>query len=475
MNKDLQLLSNISSLLSKIKYEDSLTDEITEVIKEHTNLSNLNIYIFDKSTNSLRNFSKSWLVIDEKIEDIHSKNLYNAFKDFEDYAFIFNGNGYYKYSDNILLEAKNTILFPLIKNAKIYGVMELYFEEVPKISEDFMITLQVISTELSLIIQNKILYEKMEKNVDFHDAMKNIAKIIETQYELNYIIPLIGEMIDKFIIEHLIYIFLKSEETGKYNLVWPSACMDKKILTALGRVDSEKEYFLIDNDRIGIFPLVGEDKTLGCIVARGNMEKLSVKEIEYLDQLTKQAAATINRANIYAEVLKHATLDALTGINNRHQFEIRLRQEVAASIRQNIPLCAIMIDIDFFKSVNDTYGHQAGDTVLKEVSNTIKNSLRESDIPSRYGGEEFAILLPFTKLEEAYSVAQRLRASVEQAEINISDICEDKDFIKVTISVGVSEFNKDITGEELFRRADKALYDAKTHGRNKVVIFENEQ
>ena len=115
----------------------------------------------------------------------------------------------------------------------------------------------------------------MEKNVDFHDAMKNIAKIIETQYELNYIIPLIGEMIDKFIIEHLIYIFLKSEETGKYNLVWPSACMDKKILTALGRVDTEKEYFLIDNDRIGIFPLIGEDKTLGCIVARGSMEKLN--------------------------------------------------------------------------------------------------------------------------------------------------------------------------------------------------------
>ena len=114
------------------------------------------------------------------------------------------------------------------------------------------------------------------------------------------------------------------------------------------------------------------------------MEKLSVKEIEYLDQLTKQAAATINRANIYAEVLKHATLDALTGINNRHQFEIRLRQEVAASIRQNIPLCAIMIDIDFFKSVNDTYAHQAGDAVLKEISNTIKNSLRESDIPSSY-------------------------------------------------------------------------------------------
>ena len=116
----------------------------------------------------------------------------------------------------------------------------------------------------------------------------------------------------------------------------------------------------------------------------------------------------------------------------------------------------------------------AGDTVLKEVSNTIKNSLRESDIPSRYGGEEFAILLPFTKIEEAYGVAQRLRASVEQNIIDISEV-SDKGSINVTISIGVSEFSKDITGEELFRRADKALYDAKTHGRNKVVIYTNEQ
>lgn len=474
MNKELDLLSEVSNIFSKIKYEDSITDEILSILKNHTNLSELNIYIFDKPTNSLRNFSKSWLVIDENNEDKESRNLYNAYKNFGEFAFIFNNKGYNEYSENIVIEKKNTILFPLIKNAKLYGMMEIKFEETPKLSREFITALQIISTEVSLLIQNKILYEKMEKNIDFHDAMKNIAKIIETQYELNYIIPLIGEMIDKFIIEHLIYIFLKSEETGKYNLVWPSACMDKKILTALGRVDEEKEHFLIDNDKIGIFPLIGEEKVLGCIVARGSMEKLSEKEVEYLDQLTKQAAATINRANIYAEVLKHATLDALTGINNRHQFEIRLRQEVASAMRQNIPLCAIMMDIDFFKSVNDTYGHAAGDAVLKEVSGIIKNSLRESDIPSRYGGEEFAILLPFTKIEEAYGVAQRLRSAVEQAEVDISEVSE-KSSIKITISVGVSEFNRKITGEELFRRADKALYDAKTHGRNKVVIFNNEQ
>lgn len=471
MGNELALLSNISDIFSKIKYGENFTEEVSDILKSHIDSSELNIYIYDKSTNSLRNFSKSWVVIDEKIEDKHSKDLYNAFKNFGDNKFIFNGQGYKQIEDAINLQTKNTLIFPLIKNAKHYGLMELAFDSSSKLTGDFITAIQVLCTEISLIIQNKILYEKMEKNVDFHDAMKNIAKIIETQYELNYIIPLIGEMIDKFIIEHLIYIFLKSEDGQKYNLVWPLACRDKKILNALSRLDEEQTYFLTDQDRIGIFPLTGEDnKILGCVVAHSNIDKLNIKEIEYLDQLTKQAAATITRANIYAEVLKHATLDALTGINNRHQFEIRLKQEVAASMRQNIPLCAIMLDIDFFKSVNDTYGHAAGDTVLKEVSNTIKNSLRESDIPSRYGGEEFAILLPFTKLEEAYGVAQRLRAAVEQQEIDISEV-SDYDKINVTVSIGVSEFDRKITGEELYRRADKALYSAKTHGRNKVVIY----
>ena len=471
MNTELSLLSSISDIFSKVKFGENFTEDVSNILKSHIDSSELNIYIFDKSTNSLRNFSKSWVVIDENIADKQSKELYKAFKNFGNNKFIFNGTGYNNLETNLNLQNKNTLLFPLIKNAKNYGLMELSFDNSSKLTTEFIQAVQILCTEISLIIQNKILYEKMEKNVDFHDAMKNIAKIIETQYELNYIIPIIGEMIDKFIIEHLIYIFLKSEDGTKYNLVWPLACRDKKILNAITRLDEEQTYFLTDQDRIGVFPLTGEDnKILGCVVAHSNIDKLNIKEIEYLDQLTKQAAATITRANIYAEVLKHATLDALTGINNRHQFEVRLKQEVAAAMRQNIPLCAIMLDIDFFKNVNDTYGHAAGDTVLKEVSSTIKNCLRESDILSRYGGEEFAIMLPFTKLEEAYGVAQRLRAAVEQQEIDISEV-SDYDKINVTISVGVSEFDRKLTGEELFRRADKALYSAKTHGRNKVVIY----
>ena len=157
-------------------------------------------------------------------------------------------------------------------------------------------------------------------------------------------------------------------------------------------------------------------------------------------------------------------------MNNRRQFETRLSQEIAIAKRQNNSLCAMMIDIDFFKGVNDTYGHAAGDEVLRTVAGIIKQALRESDIPSRYGGEEFAVLLPYTHIEEAKIVGERLRLAVESTPITINQDNENKKTINVTISMGLAEYDGNETGEVLFERADKALYNAKTNGRNQVQI-----
>ena len=130
-----------------------------------------------------------------------------------------------------------------------------------------------------------------------------------------------------------------------------------------------------------------------------------------------------------------------------------------------------MSDIDFFKKVNDTYGHASGDAVLRGVAAIVKDALRESDIPSRYGGEEFAILLPYTHIDEAKIVGERLRSAVESTPIAIDSEYIDTPSIDVTISMGIAEFNFDETGEELFERADKALYEAKTNGRNQVCVI----
>lgn len=333
-------------------------------------------------------------------------------------------------------------------------------------SKDFR---ELAAAMVNLKLQNLTLKEKMQKSVEFHDAMKNIAKIIETQYDLSYIIPIIGEIIDKLISNQLIYIFLK--KNGKPELEWPSECRDKRIGELLLQTGTKSGAILTGDRKIGIFPLVNENRLLGCIASKSMEESLTDEEITYLEQLSAQASITINRANVYAEILKHATLDALTGFYNRRQLEERIKQEIASAKRQKTSLCAIMVDIDYFKQVNDTYGHAAGDLVLKTVSKIMRSQLREYDIAARYGGEEFAILLPFTQEEEAAMVAERLRKSVESAVIDLTKADENSKVknIRVTISLGVNKF--DGNGGNLLKNADKALYEAKESGRNTVKMY----
>ena len=484
-NPELELLSNVARILTEKVDPLEITTILGRVFTKYGRASGkflqmdkLNIYIYDESSRTLRNFSKSWIALPEPKQDTENDKLYFALSQFTFYSFFLNNKGYKldEIKDFSIIKGfndSNNLLIPLKSKGKPFGILELHFPESINnlMNLDFFTLLSVVTYQISLKIQNTILTEQMRKNVSFHESMKNIAKIIETQYELNYIIPIIGEMIDRFISDHLIYIFLKNED-DEFKLVWPNACRDQNIISVLSKVTERSKFILTEGEKTGIFPLVGEKSLLGCVVAHSTVEKLSKKEIEYLEQLTNQSSLTIQRANMYAEVLKHATLDALTGLNNRRQFEVRLRQEVSGAKRQHKPLCSIMLDIDFFKKVNDTYGHAAGDCILKTVAHKIKKSLRESDIPSRYGGEEFCILLPYTKIEEAYSVAERLRKSVENTTIEFKeDENTEKVDIKVTVSMGVYEFAETDNPEDVYQKADKALYKAKTSGRNRVVAY----
>lgn len=420
---------------------------ITVVLEEF--LPSVSIYIYDSTSESLREFTKSWISIDEIYSKDKAKKIYSIFEKLQNEKLISDDEKHY---------------YGLCRGQKVVGILEF----AGKLDKSAMEFLNVASFLISLKIQNIILSDRMQKNIDFHDAMKNIAKIIETQYETSYIIPIIGEMIDKFVADHLIYIFLKNK------LIWPSACNDEKIFELIKCLNNKSEYILTPDKKIGIFPLISEGKLLGSIVTKSTDNILSAKEISYLEQLTNQTATTISRANIYAEILKHATLDALTGFNNRRQLEERIKQEVSSAKRQKRNLCAIMTDVDFFKSANDTYGHAVGDLVLKTIARVIKMQLRDYDIAGRYGGEEFSIILPYTKLSEAQMVAERLRKAVEKTKIDISKVNSDvtEKNIGVTISLGVAEYSPDDDENTLLQKADKALYKAKENGRNRVEIYE---
>lgn len=157
--------------------------------------------------------------------------------------------------------------------------------------------------------------------------------------------------------------------------------------------------------------------------------------------------------------------DGLTGVYNRRFLEQRLTEEFERHVRYSRNFSIIMFDIDFFKRVNDTHGHQCGDLVLKGVSGKIASMMRKTDILARYGGEEFCCLLPETDLASAKLLAERFRNSIAE----MTQVYQEKE-IAVTISLGVSELSgQHVTPSSLLERADEALYQAKHSGRNQVI------
>ena len=162
---------------------------------------------------------------------------------------------------------------------------------------------------------------------------------------------------------------------------------------------------------------------------------------------------------------KLSRVDGLTQLYNRAHWQIRLDEEFKRSIRYESPMSLIMFDLDHFKVVNDTYGHLGGDAVLVAVAQIVRDSLRDSDIAGRYGGEEFGIVLVNTTTEGAVVVAERIRATIESTPIAFDD-----GFINATASLGVACFTPNYsTIEEFIAASDEALYKAKQAGRNKVV------
>ncbi len=167
------------------------------------------------------------------------------------------------------------------------------------------------------------------------------------------------------------------------------------------------------------------------------------------------------------ESVEMSITDALTGLHNRRYMETHLKTLVEEALRRGTPLSLIMADIDYFKSVNDTYGHDVGDIVLKEFARRIRRNTRGIDLVCRLGGEEFVIIMPNTDLGKGYLVAERVRQCIEMRPFDLGGSAGS---LKVTASLGVSTIERtDDTPETLLKRADQALYMAKQRGRNQVV------
>ncbi|MGB9641202.1 MAG: diguanylate cyclase [Anaerolineales bacterium] len=217
-----------------------------------------------------------------------------------------------------------------------------------------------------------------------------------------------------------------------------------------------------------VAPLHTEERVFGAIVLGSSMEfAFQSNDLQLLVSFAATATTALQNAQLHAAVQQQAVTDPLTGLYNRRGFFELAEHEIIRAHRFQRPLSMIIMDVDLLKYVNDHYGHLMGDRVLSSVSSSCRSELRQVDVIARYGGDEFIALLPETNLDEALSVAERLRSQVA----NLSLPLENGEIIRVTLTAGVADLLPGDTLKTLIERADQALYRAKQAGKNRVLAW----
>ncbi len=220
------------------------------------------------------------------------------------------------------------------------------------------------------------------------------------------------------------------------------------------------------SEEVAIVPLKAKDKVNGIILADNFITKkpISKDDLHMLIMLANQAGLAIENSQLYEKTVIQVHLDSLTQLWNHGRFQYLLQDHMERCKAAQMPLSLIALDIDDFKIYNDTLGHQAGDQILKQLAQLLKNQSRKMDFVCRYGGEEFMVILPQTDKREAFFIAERLRHDIERSKFVHEEVMPQK---KLTMSIGLSTFPEDgSTPSELIASADKALYQAKRSGKN---------
>ncbi|MDR1489538.1 MAG: GGDEF domain-containing protein [Desulfovibrio sp.] len=225
---------------------------------------------------------------------------------------------------------------------------------------------------------------------------------------------------------------------------------------------------LSGNGSLLALPLIDSGEHFGQLLLLLDSDSMPDREqAQALDAAVRHLALNMRNAEHFITLLRYANHDALTGVHNRRHFDKRLEEEFSRFKRYGYPLSLLMVDIDHFKNINDTRGHQAGDAVLREVAAVMMGSIRATDYCARYGGEEFAIILPYTSTRKAVLLAERIRNSIAG-----HDFTADAP-LRLTVSIGVCGAKQDAgaSQETLLSDADAALYAAKSGGRNRVALI----
>lgn len=379
---------------------------------------------------------------------------------------------------------KSELAIPLIVRDEVVGVLDMQSDQVDFFDKETIDLMTLFSTQASIGIENARLYSRERRRAQQMEAINAVARQTTALVELDQLLNKVcKEMLERFPIDHISILLLDGAELferAHMGRLTPSIELGTRIArTGLAGRALETAQPVLVNDvskrqefiRGAVevrselcLPLVIFGEKLGVMVL--DVEKpngFMLEDVPVLESVADICAAAIQNARHFERTKQLAYLDGLTGIFNRRFFEMRIQEEIQRAGRYETELSVVMLDLDHFKRLNDEFGHLLGDEVLRQVSTIFQNQLRKGDVCCRYGGEEFALLLPNTSTENAIEVAEKLRRTVETW--HFPGVAR-----PVTLSAGVAGFPQHgNTRDEVIAAADSAMYSAKQNGRNRVT------
>jgi diguanylate cyclase (GGDEF)-like protein/PAS domain S-box-containing protein len=347
-----------------------------------------------------------------------------------------------------------------LMNAKLYSEISIYADEMAILyeisqtvvsGEGLERTIQEVFRQLQKVIPIDLfylaLYEPVEKVLSYFMYRKNGERIYIEPFILNE-----KPSLSRYVMEQMETVHFPDFKDKKVDI------KSDQVIQVTG----------VDNRTILGIPLILRGEAMGVLSVQAEQPNAyKSSQIHLVETIAQQTSIAMDNAKMFEKMQQMAISDGLTNLYNRRYFNLILEKEVERAKRYNSSLSLVMMDIDHFKVVNDTFGHLAGDELLKAFSKICQEPLRQTDTMFRYGGEEFVLLLPETKLDEASNVAERVRALVEETVFPTN-----KGEVRITVSAGVSEFGEQFSSQdEYIESADVALYAAKEAGRNCVRVY----
>ena len=382
-------------------------------------------------------------------------------------------------------DTRSEVAIPLMVRDEVVGVLDIQSEKPDAFDSETLDLLTLFSTQASIALENARLYTLEQRRTRQLEAINAIARQTTAVLNLDELLGKVCDLVLKtFPVDHVVILLLDEDEhltvrahKGKLTPILPQGA-SLPVGTGMGMRALELGKTVVENEVAFVphylasfvetrsemcVPLIFFGEKLGVLILESaSPGNFTQEDVAPLESVADISAGAIQNAHYFEKAQQLAYIDGLTGIYNRRYFEMQIGSEIERASRYDGRLAVIMIDIDNFKRLNDEFGHLLGDEVLRQVSTVFLQQLRKVDVVCRYGGEEFAILVPQTTGGNAMEVAEKLRRMVEGYRFPGVPV-------KVTISAGVAEFPANgRTRDELVAAADAALYVSKEAGRNRV-------